>query len=204
MAMPGERTAPYARTGRRRQKARTHDALVAAARAELAEGAEPTVETAAARAGVSRTTAYRYFPTRRALLVAAQPYVDRTTLLPPDAPDDVTARLDIVLREALAIVRDGEPQLRAALRVSLEPGTDPRAPVLRQGRVIGWLEEALAPLAADGVDPRRLAVAIRAATGIEAFVWLVDVAGLTRDDAVDQLLWTGRALLRAALVGGAP
>jgi AcrR family transcriptional regulator len=165
---------------------------------------EPTVESAAAAAGVSRTTAYRYFPTRRALLVAAQPYVDRASLLPPDAPDDVVARLDIVLREALAIVRDGEPQLRAALRASLEPGTDPKAPVLRQGRVIGWLEEALAPLAVRGVDPRRLAVAIRAATGIEAFVWLVDVAGLPRDDAVEQLLWTGHALLRTALGGGAP
>jgi AcrR family transcriptional regulator len=190
---------PYEATGRHRQKARTREALVTAARALLARGVEPTVEQAATDAGVSRTTAYRYFPTRRALLIAAQPYLERTSLLPPDAPSDVRERLDIVLREALRIVRDGEAQLRAALRLSLEPGTDPTAPVLRRGRVIGWLEEALAPLAEDGVDVRRIAVAIRAATGIEAFVWLVDVAGLSREDAVEQLQWTGRAVLGAAV-----
>ena len=80
------------------------------------------------------------------------------------------------------------------------------APVLRRGRVIGWLCDALAPLAEThpGIDVPRLAVAIRAATGIESFVWLVDVAGTTRDDAVQLLTWTGRSLLRAALDGEPP
>ena len=34
-------------------------------------------------------------------------------------------------------------------------------------------------------DLRRLVLAIRSAIGIEALVWLTDVAGLSRDDAVD-------------------
>jgi hypothetical protein len=72
--------------------------------------------------------------------------------------------------------------------------------------VIGWVSDALAPLAAShpGIDVRRLAVAIRAATGIEAFVWLVDVARVPRDEAVALLRWTGTALLRAALDGDPP
>jgi hypothetical protein len=88
----------------------------------------------------------------------------------------------------------------------LEPDMDPTAPVLRRGRAIGWFEDALAPLATSHPDLDRhlLAVAIRAATGIEAFVWLVDVAGLSRQEAAASLRWTARALLRSALRDGGP
>jgi len=40
---------------------------------------------------------------------------------------------------------------------------------------------------------------VRSAVGIEALVWLVDVAGLTRDDAAELMLSSSRALVRAAL-----
>jgi AcrR family transcriptional regulator len=197
---------PYELSGRRHQKARTRDALVAAARALLAEGTTPTVEEAAVAAAVSRTTAYRYFPNQRALVGAAHPQIDRASLLPDDPPADPARRLDLVLEETGRILLEWEPQLRASLRLSLEPGADPTGPVLRRGRVIGWVSDALAPLAAShpGIDVRRLAVAIRAATGIEAFVWLVDVARVPRDEAVALLRWTGTALLRAALDGDPP
>ena len=197
---------PYEQTGRRNQKARTRDALVAAARELLGAGVTPTVEEAAAHAAVSRTTAYRYFPNQRALVGAAHPEIDRTSLLPEDPPEDPAERLALVVAETTRIVLDWEPQLRASLRLSLEPGQEPTGPVLRRGRVIGWLEDALAPLATSHpeLDRRRLATAIRAATGIEAFVWLVDVAGLPREDAASTMRWTARALLRSALVDGGP
>jgi AcrR family transcriptional regulator len=205
MAIPYE-TTPYEQTGRRHQKARTRDALVAAARELLTTGVTPTVEEAAASAAVSRTTAYRYFPNQRALVAAAHPEIDRASLLPDDAPDDPEERLVLVVAEATRIVLDWEAQLRASLRMSLEPGQDPTGPVLRRGRVIGWIEDALAPLATScpDVDRRSLAVAIRAATGIEAFVWMVDVAGLEREEAVTTMQWTARALLRSALRDGGP
>ena len=88
------------------------------------------------------------------------------------------------------------------LRLSLEadPATRERLP-LRQGRAIAWFSEALDPavdhLGVDGV--RRLAVAIRAACGIETLVWLTDVAGLSREEAVDQMVWSATALVRRAL-----
>lgn len=75
---------PYESTGRSNQKARTRTALVAAARELLAGGATPTVEDAATHGGISRTTAYRYFPNQRALLLAAHPEVQQRSLLPPD------------------------------------------------------------------------------------------------------------------------
>jgi AcrR family transcriptional regulator len=197
---------PYEQTGRRNQKARTRDALVAAARELLATGVTPTVEEAAAAAAVSRTTAYRYFPNQRALVVAAHPEIDRTSLLPDDPPADPEERVALVIAETTRIVLDWEAQLRASLRLSLEPGEEPTGPVLRRGRVIGWLEDALAPLATTHpqVDRRALAVAIRAATGIEAFVWMVDVAHLPREEAASTMQWTARALLRSALRDGGP
>ncbi len=196
---------PYEQTGRRNQKARTRDALVAAARQLLATGIEPTVEAAAAAAAISRTTAYRYFPNQRALVVAAHPEIDSLSLLPQDPPTDPEARLELVMQGAVRIVLDWEAQLRAALRLSLAPDADPTGPVLRRGRVIGWIEDALAPLARThpDIDRRALAVAVRSATGIEAFVWLVDIAGVTREEAAATMRWTARTMLRAA-VGGDP
>lgn len=51
-----------------------------------------------AAASVSRSTAYRYFPDERALLVAAHPEIAATTMLPPDPPTDVGERLDAFVR----------------------------------------------------------------------------------------------------------
>jgi AcrR family transcriptional regulator len=199
-------TIPYEQTGRRNQKARTRDALVAAARALLAGGTAPTVEEAAAAAVVSRTTAYRYFPNQRALIGAAYPEIDQTSLLPPNPPADPQERLDLVLQRTGRIVLEWEAQLRASLRLSLEPGNDPTGPVLRRGRVIGWISDALVPLATSrpDLDLHRLAVVIRSATGIEAFIWLVDVARTPREEAVQLMRWTGQAALHTALDGHLP
>lgn len=195
MGMP----VPYESTGRRDQKSRTREALVAATRELMASGVTPTVEEAAAAARISRTTAYRYFPNQRALLQAAHPEIRQTSLLSDEAPSDVETRLDLVMREFTRINVDWEPQLRASLRLSLEAGAE--QPVLRQGRAIGWIEDALEPLRKSHpkVDRHRLAVAIRSATGIESLIWLTDIGGLTRDEAADMMRWSARAMLRAAL-----
>jgi AcrR family transcriptional regulator len=137
----------YEETGRTRQKARTREAVIAAARAQMAVGTTPTVEQAADAAGVSRATAYRYFPNRRTMLVAAYPEIAARSLLGADPPDDVAARLDRVVDEVTRMLIDKEPELRTMLRLSLEADEDQRQNLLlRQGRVIGWLEEALQPL----------------------------------------------------------
>jgi len=196
----------YEEIGRVRQKQRTRDALIAAARELVTEGDTPTVEVAAERAGVSRTTAYRYFPSQASLLAAAHPEIVTTTLLPVPAPDDVTERVETVVARVTEMVVDTEPQQRTMLRLSLEPGAGRRELLLRQGRVIGWLEDALAPLVDDmGRDRvRQLAIAIRSAIGIESFVWLTDVAGLSTRDAVKTMRWSARSMLEAALKGSLP
>jgi AcrR family transcriptional regulator len=193
---------PYEASGRTQQKQRTRRTLIDAARALIAAGATPTVEEAAAAAEISRTTAYRYFPTQRDLLVAAYPVIEQPSLLKADAPDDVEARLDLVVSAYLRITIANEPAIRTALRLALDQeGTRGEQLLLRQGRVIAWLEDALAPLRGrvPAQDLTRLVRAIRSAVGIEALVWLCDVAGLSRDEAQELMHWSARALLRAAL-----
>lgn len=193
---------PYESTGRTAQKARTRKALIEAARTLIAEGITPTVEDAAAAASIARTTAYRYFTNQGDLLVAAYPEFVRRSMLEANPPANVEERLEAVVGEYLRQIVNSEAALRAALRLSLDPaGTNRDQLLLRQGRVITWLKEALEPLQGRLPDPaiERLVFAIRAATGIEALVWLCDIALLSRDDARELMLWSARALLRAAL-----
>ena len=197
---------PYELAGRTRQKARTRAAMVAATRQLLGEGLTPTVEQAAERAQVSRTTAYRYFPNQRTLLIASYPELDAASLLGPDAPADAAARLELVTEQIAGQVIEYESELRAMLRLSLEsPPPDQAALPLRRGRAIRWIEDALSPLCErlTAAELHRLALAIRATLGIEAFVWLTDVAGLSRDDAVELMRSSARALLRSALAENA-
>jgi AcrR family transcriptional regulator len=194
---------PYELGGRTKQKARTREALLAATREMLAEGIAPTVEQAAERAEISASTAYRYFPNRRALLAATYPVIDADSLLGSDPPADPIQRLELVTERLGRLLVENEPELRTALRLSLEPPPerDPDSLILRRGRAIGWIEEALEPLRTKlgKSEVHRLALAIRAALGIEPLVWLTDVGGLSSEGAVELMRSSARTLLRAAI-----
>jgi AcrR family transcriptional regulator len=193
---------PYETHGRTGQKSRTRNALLAAAREMVSNGDTPTVDRAAAAASVSRATAYRYFPNHGSLLAAAHPETGAQSLLGDDPPADPAARLDLVIRAFTTLIVETETQQRTMLRLSLERHDDDHASLpLRQGRAIGWITEALEPLRGSLTDEglHRLVLAIRSATGIEALVWLTDMAGLSRDEAVDLMRDSARALLTAAL-----
>jgi AcrR family transcriptional regulator len=197
----------YESFGRVRQKERTRQALLDAARALLAEGLDPSVEAAAARAGVSRTAAYRYFSNQTVLVAAAHPEVQTDSMLAEEPPEDAPARLEQVIAAFTEMVAATEPQQRATLRLSLERRQDERQSLpLRQGRAITWIAEALEPLRGELTDAQlhRLALAIRSACGIESLVWLTDVAGLTTKDATATMRWSAQALLQAAVSGSPP
>src|ERR1700682_702273 len=193
---------PYEAHGRSDQKRRTRSALISAARALIAKGLSPTVEAAAAAALISRTTAYRYFSSQRALLIAAHPEIETTSMLPPNPPDDPESRLDAVIREFHRMILETEPQQRTVLRLSLEPGSQRGDHPLRQGRAVGWIAEGLSPLQTSlpEEDWMRLVLASRSATGIEALVWLTDVAGLSREAATALMRASAQALLKCAVV----
>ncbi len=195
----------YEKVGRTRQKQRTREALVSATRHLIEQGeTSPTVEQAAEYASVSRTTAYRYFSSQHALLVAAHPEITASSLLPDVASveSDPETRFARAVDAFVVMVVDTEPQLRAMLRVSLEPAS--KEMPLRQGRAIGWFEEAMEGLPLAAPERRRLAQAVRSAVGIESLIWLTDVAGLSRAGAAATMRWSAQALLRTALTEGPP
>ena len=178
---------PYEMEGRIGQKRRTRDALIAAARELVANGETPTVEAAAEAASISRTTAYRYFPNRRALLVAAHPETGPSSLLPEDAPDDAATRLDLVIdaftpltaRERGATAHDAATLARSRSRAACAAATPAGSRASNGSRKRSRRSATRCPT----TESTASTLAIRSATGIEAFVWLTDVAGLSRHDA---------------------
>lgn len=189
-------------TGRRNQKARTRAALVASARRLLERGVTPTVEEVAEAASISRATAYRYFPNREAMLVAAHPEIEVESLLGSDRPSDPETRLERVTAGLAEIFLGAEQSYRAMLRLSLETDAADRGELaLRKGRRYLWIRDALEPLRErlPPADLERLVHAISTTVGIEALVTLIDLAHLSRERAVEVMRWSALALLRSAL-----
>lgn len=193
---------------RANQKARTRAAIVAAAQELQRQGTAPTIEQAAEHARVSRATAYRYFPTKEALLVELSEVTHPAgveTLLANLASDDVEERLGLLVDTFNGIALDEEEHYRAFTRVSLDTWLRGRrngedAPVVREGRRMRWLETVLAPL--NGLPPerqRRLQAALALTLGGEAIITMKDVCRLDNDETRAVLRWAAEALLRAAL-----
>jgi AcrR family transcriptional regulator len=194
----------YVESGRTRQKQRTRDQLIAAARELITSGDTPRVEEVAEAAGISRPTAYRYFGSQAELLAAAYPETAAASVLPDPPPEAVDERVAAVAGFLIGRVEASEPQQRAMLRLSL--GNVPHDLPLRQGRAIPWFLEALAPIAESiGEESlHRLALALRAASGIETRVWLTDIAGLAPGEVSALQQWMVDALVKQALQTGPP
>ena len=195
---------------RANQKARTREALVAAAKDLAHAGAAPTVAEAAEHARVSRATAYRYFPTQESLLVEVS---DLTPMVAPVEDmlaklddDDVEDRLAKLIDTFHPIVVAEEVPLRTALRVYLDTWLEARsrgetAPRVREGRRMRWLDVALEPARRQlpKAEWRRLRAALALTLSIDALVVMKDVAQLDDEEALSVLRWAALTLLRASL-----
>jgi AcrR family transcriptional regulator len=195
---------------RANQRARTRAAIVEAAQDLQSAGTAPTIAQAAEEAGVSRATAYRYFPTQEALLVELADVTPVVTpveeLLTSLTTDDVEQRLLLLLRTFGSITLAAEEDLRRALWVYLDTWLRSRRdggespPAVRAGRRMRWLEKALEPLEHLSDDQRRrLHAALALTTGIESVVVMKDVCRLDDDEALAVLRWAAIALLRAGV-----
>jgi hypothetical protein len=151
-----------------------------------------------------RSAAFMNFCMSRAAgggVLAAAPYTEVASLLPPEPPTDPVERVTLVATELMRVTIEAETELRAMLSFSLDPSRAAQALPLRTGKRIIWFDDALAPLREELGDQayRKLVLRVAASVGIEALVWLTDIAGLTRRDAADLLIGTAASLTRAAL-----
>jgi AcrR family transcriptional regulator len=199
--------------GRVNQRRRTKAAVMEGARKLLLEGQVPSIADAAEEAGVSRATAYRYFPSQGALIREA---VDEVLVRPwewekrLEGSDGLVERVERYMFETRAIIRDNEALMRGSLLTALEQWARLQAgedlgeePIKRGGRLDG-IRAAIEPFEGQ-LDPearRRLAIGLSVAIGIEARIVMRDIWNLDDEEAEEVTLWMARAFTKAALEEG--
>ncbi|MBL8342508.1 MAG: TetR/AcrR family transcriptional regulator [Rubrivivax sp.] len=192
-------------------KAATFKLLLDTAMEIIRDGHIPSVAEVAVRSKVSRATAYRYFPSRSALVTAViDSSLGPVRTLSSNLPDG-RARVHELFEQTFPRFREFEPQLRAAAQLALEQWAQERAGLLeevpfRRGHRIRILEHAIAPLK-DKLTPmlrQRLHHALSVVYGIEPWVILKDIWGLPEREVQRVAQWMADALIDAALAQSAP
>jgi AcrR family transcriptional regulator len=187
-------------------RARTYRRLIDAAMHLMRKGGLVTVADVAALAGVSRATAYRYFPSRSQLVTA----VVEESLGPvrrfESRETDGRARLRDLFDQTFPRFREFEAPLRAALQLALEHWALERSGLLheepyRRGHRRRILDHAAAPLRARLGEARyqRLLRALSVVYGTESYVVLKDIWGANDRQVVEVARWMLDALIDAAL-----
>jgi len=181
----------------------------------MAEGTAPTVALAAERADVSRTTAYRYFPSQESLLLEVamgDDVADIEHLVEhPDPDRSPVERTAELLRTFNQHVVRNEVRYRTAQRLYTDLWLAAAAegdpdPFVREGRRTRWIESTLADELASlpQAQRNRLVAALAMLAGPEPMSTLRDVAHLAPDEAVEVADWMVRTLLDAVLARHSP
>jgi AcrR family transcriptional regulator len=199
--------AAYLGVGRVNQKLRTRDSLVSVAADYIRKGQTISVAEVADAARVSRTTAYRYFPTSELLSVQAT-LVAASTIEATQIMDNIARgsgtpaeKLDAVIVASDAMTHAHEAAYRSLVRHTVETGhkSDKGLP-RRRGFRRFWLQAALADIKTDLGLARfdQLTAALCLLCGIEPFIVLRDICMLKPDAALEVKRWVAQQLLRSA------
>lgn len=198
---------PYLELGRTNQKLRTRDALVEVAVDMIRRGEQISVSDVADAARVSRTTAYRYFPTTE--MLAAQATVTAANLIEAghiqeiiDASRPPDAKLDDMIVGIHKLTASHEAAFRSLVRFTVDARPKesedlPRRLAFRRQ----WLEGSLNDLRKELGTARfnRLTAALSLFCGIESIIVLHDLCHLSSDDALKIKRWAAQELLKSAL-----
>lgn len=193
--------------GLTKASARTRDLMVRTAVGLMQAGQSPSVSEAAEAAGVSRATAYRYFPTQSALVEAVVDHALGPILQWDSLSADASDRMQELLSSSNDRIVEFEATFKAALGLSLQQwaqqrsGTLPTGPRFRRGHRIKLIEKALSPLRSRLTEAEfgRLSKSLSLVFGLEVILVLKDIWNVDTDEMQDVTTWTARALVRAAL-----
>jgi AcrR family transcriptional regulator len=187
-------------------RARTYRRLLAQAMALVQRGRIPSMPEVAARARVSRATAYRYFPSRSALVSAVVAEALAPVRRFEPKPTDGLRRVRELFDKTFPLFRQFEPHMRAALQLALEHESLERLGRLeeepfRRGHRRYMLHRAAAPLRSTlGAKAyERLLKALSLVYGIESYVVLRDIWGASYRDVEAVARWMLDALIESAL-----
>ena len=187
-------------------RARTARLMLDTAVQLMQGGIVASVSDVAEAAGVSRATAYRYFPSQAALVQAVVDEALGPILDWKSASVEAAERVGDLLGSSLPRIDAFEATFRAALKLSLDQwaqrqaGTLGSEPQFTRGHRIDLLRDAVAPLRGRipeaGFD--RLSKALSLLFGIEALIVIKDIWGGSAEDAREVVLWAAGALMAAA------
>jgi len=197
----------YESTGRTNQKQRTRQALVAKATELVRQGLTPTISDVADAALISKSTAYRYFPSQELLLVEIRlAEVVREDLealyAASEQPGMPQERLDAVIRGDFVMQLRHEDAIRRAVATWIvRDAPNSAARVRRPGNRVRYVARALDDVKDQLGSERfgRLLPALAMCMGIESVIVLKDICGLSNEEAEDVKRWATQALLDAAL-----
>lgn len=154
--MPTTVSAPETLSETRTQ---TRELLLQTALSMLEQGWFPSITELANASGVSRATAYRYFPSQAALVSTVVDESLGPVLQWQPTSTSVEARVNELLDFAYPRMEQHEGALRAALQVALHQWANERArraqdePKYRRGNRRRLLTLAVEPMVRAGVDP---------------------------------------------------
>jgi AcrR family transcriptional regulator len=191
-------------------RARTRRLMLDTASRLMQAGATPSVSDVAEAAGVSRATAYRYFPSQAALV---QTVVDEglgPILTWRSRSRDPRRRVEQLLDTAMPRVEAFEATFKAALKLSLDQWARRQAGTLgsearfTRGHRIDLLKDAIQPLQSSlpAAGFERLAQALSLVFGVEVLIVLKDMWGLDGAETLSVAKWAASALVEAAIAQG--
>jgi AcrR family transcriptional regulator len=188
-------------------KARTRRLMLETASRLMQDGVTPSVTEAAEAAGVSRATAYRYFPSQAALVQAVVDEGLGPILTWTSSSKNAEQRVDDLLASSLPRIEAYEATFKAALKLSLDQWARRQAGTLgdeervKRGHRKELLRDALSPLRGS-LPPaqfERLAQALSLVFGVEVMIVLKDIWGLDSDETQSVARWMAGALVRASV-----
>jgi AcrR family transcriptional regulator len=197
--------APVTRPVRDR-RARTYRALLGEALNLVRRGRIPSVAEVAQTAGVSRATAYRYFPNRSVLVSALIDEALQPVRSVNAQGADGQERLHDLFERTYPRFSEYEPHMRAALMMALEHQSLEAAGLLeeeafRRGNRRDILRRTAAPLR-EQLGARSFERLLRALSlfyGIEPYVVLKDIWGSSNREVEAMSRWMLDAVVEKAL-----
>jgi AcrR family transcriptional regulator len=187
-------------------KKKTYERLINTALEALEQGFELSITELADKSGISRATAYRYFPTQSDLISATVESALGPIFSWRSEKQNAEERINDFLAFAFPQMLKHEWALRAALRVSLQQwaikraSLSPQTEKLVRGNRKEILATILSPLKAELPDElyNKVIYAISIIYGSEIFMVLKDIWMLDNQSIISLSQWIAKSVINQA------